>query len=195
MTQLHGIIYKIIPNIDNYDDGDVYYGSFNKGDINQRFSEHKSRYKRYINETSSDYCHSFKIFDKYNIENCTIKIIENIICNNLEELKWKEREYIDNNNCVNKNKPITTKDEKKENTKNYNKEYYENNKEYYQQHNKQYRIDHKNEISEREKTKYHCDICNIDINQYYKSKHEQSEKHLNLLNNVIIPEKDKTIYW
>jgi hypothetical protein len=194
MTQLQGIIYKIIPKIDNYDDGDVYYGSSLRNELKYRWCEHSSKYKRYCNDMSKEYWYSFKLFDKYGIDNCKIELVENLLCDSIDELKWKERQYIDNNICVNNNKPIKTNDEKKENTKNYNKDYYENNKEYYQQHNKQYRIDHKNEISEREKTKYHCDICDIDINQYYKSKHEQSEKHLNLLNNVIIPEKDKTIY-
>lgn len=40
-----------------------------------------------------------------------------IVDNNLDKLKWKEPEYIDNNNCVNKNKQITTKDEKKKTQK------------------------------------------------------------------------------
>jgi hypothetical protein len=194
MEQIKGVIYKIIPTVENIDDGDVYYGSFSKGDINIRLSEHKSRYKRYINNTSTDYCHTFKLFEKYSIENCTIELVENTLYNNADDLKWKEREYIENNNCVNKNKPITTENEKKENSKEYNKQYYDNNREYYQEHNKQYRTDHKQEISDREKTKYNCTICKIYINQYYKSRHEQSQKHLDILNNVIKLEMDKYIY-
>ena len=75
MTQVKGIIYKITPTVDTHDDGDVYYGSFSKSDINIRISEHKSRYKRYVNNISADYCHVFKLFEKYGIENCTIELI------------------------------------------------------------------------------------------------------------------------
>lgn len=113
MNKIEGIIYKIIPTVENPDDGDVYYGSFSKGNINIRLSEHKSRYKRYINNTSTDYCHTFKLFEKYGIENCTIKLIENILCDSVDELKWKERKYIENTNCVNKTNQLQRKMKKK----------------------------------------------------------------------------------
>lgn len=76
MTTFEGIIYKIVPNIDDFDENDVYFGSCHKSDINERLSSHKSKYNSYINKKY--YYTVFKIFDKYGVDNCMIKTIETI---------------------------------------------------------------------------------------------------------------------
>ena len=154
----------------------------------------KSRYKRYTGQLSTDYCYSFILFDKYGIDNCAIELVETFMYNDEDELKWKERDYIENNKCVNNKLPIVNDDEKKERTKEYNKQYYDDNLEYFKQYDKQYKIDHKEEISERNKIKIYCSVCDVYINQYYKSKHDQSEKHQNIINNIIKPVKEKYLY-
>ena len=39
-------------------------------------------------------------------------LIEEYPCETKQELLWRERFWIDNNNCINKYKPIITKEEK-----------------------------------------------------------------------------------
>tara|TARA_R110000764_G_scaffold42516_2_gene95806 strand:- start:79 stop:501 length:423 start_codon:yes stop_codon:yes gene_type:complete len=70
----------------------------------------------------------------------------------------RERYYIDNNNCINKNSPIRTKDEKKTDHSEYSKVYYYNNKDKikaYLENNKDkikaYNEANKDKINERQK--------------------------------------------
>lgn len=53
-----------------------------------------------------------------------IELIENYPCNSLEELRKRERYWIENIKCCNKNRPYTTKREKLD----YQKVYYNNDK-------------------------------------------------------------------
>jgi hypothetical protein len=79
----NGKIYKIVDNTN----GDVYYGSTVKT-LQERLSRH----------ISSLNCSSRKIIknNDYNII-----LIENYPCESEEELKLRERYYIENNECIN----------------------------------------------------------------------------------------------
>ena len=98
----------------------IYYGSTTQP-LFKRLYQHKDKYN-----TSS----SKLLFEKGNVK---IILCENFPCNCKEELIKKEREYIENNNCINKRIPSRTKKEYNEDNKEkineYKKEYYENNKE------------------------------------------------------------------
>jgi len=84
-----GKIYKIIDETN----GDVYIGST-------------------IQPLSHRPCHKYHDFN-INRKKCKVVLIENYPCNSLEELLWRERYHIENNECVNKNRPIITEAERK----------------------------------------------------------------------------------
>jgi hypothetical protein len=105
-----GKIYKIIDNTN----GNIYIGSTRHKLLNNRLAEHRNKYNNFLNGIgTSNTC--FKIIENgnYNIE-----LIEDCICKDIYELRDKERHYIDNNICVNKQKPNRTP-----------QQYYEDNKE------------------------------------------------------------------
>ena len=90
-----GKIYKIVndemPNL-------VYYGSTIQT-LCQKMTTH-----RQLNSTSR------KLFECGKAE---IILVEKYPCDNKEELKRRVRHYIENNDCINKYRPITTKEEQR----------------------------------------------------------------------------------
>jgi hypothetical protein len=154
-----GKIYKIIDNTN----GNVYIGSTTQ-QLNKRLSEHKSYYNRYLNGKGNN-CTSFDIIKNNDYR---IELIKFVIYKDRIELHQRERYYIENNNCINKNIPLRT-----------DKEYYIDNKE----SKKQYYIDNKEYIKEYNKIKYECE-CGSSICQYQKEKHFKSLKHINFISLV-----------
>ena len=59
----------------------------------------------------------------------TIHLLQNFPCETKEQLLWKEREYYQNMECINKQVPILSNEEKKVYVYNYNKIYKKENRE------------------------------------------------------------------
>jgi hypothetical protein len=93
----HGFIYKISSN----DDKLHYYG-LTKQTVEIRFNNHIQSYINYCNNNQTeDYCHSFIIFNKYDIQNIMIQTIEQYDDISYTELLKREIYYIENFECVN----------------------------------------------------------------------------------------------
>ncbi len=103
---IKGKIYKITC----LDTNNIYYGSTTKQYLCNRKSEHKAMIKRYDEGKIKRKCESYDIIKNNNF---TFELVEELECENKQELLWRERHYIDNNKCVNKTKPIATKEELK----------------------------------------------------------------------------------
>ena len=123
----NGKIYKIVCNKTNL----VYYGSTTKQYLSERLTYHRSNYKRYLNK-QYHFISSFKVLEN---NDYNIILVEIFKCNSKDELLQKERFYIENNSCVNKNIPSRTQKEyneinkeliKEKNRKNRNGEFKEN---------------------------------------------------------------------
>jgi len=127
-----------------------YYGSTIMK-LNRRLTTHKS---------PSNNCSS-KIMNKDKL-----KIIEVECVEDKDDLKHRERWWINHNKCVNKQNPISTSEEKAELHRKRSKKYYEANKQ------KCY------EAKNKCRTKpYQCP-CGSLINIGNKSDHEKSKKHI-----------------
>lgn len=112
-------IYKIVnDNIPNK----VYYGS-TCSSLSRRLYQHKS---------FNNKCTSRILLEK---EGYKIILVEWYPCNNKDELKKKERWYIENNECVNKHIPGRTY-----------KEYYETNKEHLDKKRKEWHLKNKERV-------------------------------------------------
>lgn len=151
-----GKIYKIESN------GLVYYGSTIQK-LNERLSTHKQK-KQCSSKLLYETGHDIKI-----------SIVELYPCNNKKELLYRERQWIENNECINIKIPILSEEEKKQNQykrtikrkdekKEYDKIYREKKKDTYLQLNicecgGSYKTKHK---STHFKTKLHM--------QYYAKK-------------------------
>jgi len=142
----NGKIYKIYSP--SHPEIDPYYGSTIQS-LHMRFSGHK--YKK--NCTSN-------LIICY--EDALIELVEEVKCNNVEELLAREVWWITNNPCINKNNPVKAEGADKEYGKKYReankealdkrgKEYYKKNKEAFDKRGKEYYKKNKEALKEYKK--------------------------------------------
>lgn len=87
--------------------GKVYIGSTTKKYLSQRWGNHKYGYIKKVNKTTA-----WTLFDEIGIDNCSISLIELYPCNTIDELRARERYYIENTpNCINRCTPGKTHEE------------------------------------------------------------------------------------
>ena len=141
-------IYKIVCNTSKL----VYIGSTTEPTLARRLAGHVSSYKFYL-KGKRNFVSSFEILENNNFE---IVLLENVNCNCRDELRKKEREYIEINTCVNRNIPSRKQDQ------DYFKKYYEvnkpNYKKYYEE-NKEYK---------REYARMYARLKAIDVKEKFK---------------------------
>ena len=171
----NGKIYMITDNAYT----EKYIGSTIVG-LSSRMSQHRECYRRFINGNNNQTCISvFSIFDKFGLENCKIELIENVICENKEQLRKIEGDYIKKLDCVNKRIECRTE-----------KEYYIDNLSKILEYQKQYRINHNDKIREYKKE---YQIKNKEIlsekKRIYKEKNPERISELNNINKIKNREK------
>ena len=154
VNYLESKIYKIVGN------GLTYYGSTCEPTLAKRLTKHRGNFKCY-NIGTYRYVTSFKIIETGNYD---IILIENFPCNSRDELHARERHYIENNECVNKNIPGRSI--------------------------KEYKDNHRDKLRECRKKKLNCS-CGCDITIHHKARHMRSKKHqqytmLNSFNNFAL---------
>jgi hypothetical protein len=98
---------------------------------------------------------SYKIIEG---DNYNIILVENFNCENKEQLRARERYYIENNECINKNIPSRTikeyKEANKEKINKQSKDYYNINNDKIKNHQKEFYDANKEKISIRRKEQY-----------------------------------------
>jgi len=94
-----GKIYRIYCLVG--EEGDEYIGSSCRDYLCQRWGQHRSGYKSW-KQGKTHKCNSYDLFDKYGLDNCIVELLEEYPCDNVEQLRLKEGEYIKQRMCVNK---------------------------------------------------------------------------------------------
>ena len=176
----NGKIYKIEPIVD-YDEGDIYIGSTTKEYLSQRMDNHRGKYKRWKNDNNSSKYTSFKLFDKYGIDNCKIILIESCNCNTKDELHSKEAQYIKSMKCVNKVIPDRTR-----------KDWRIENKDYIKEQSKLYRQENIEKIKASEKEYYKT--RGKELYELNKDKRNERSRELYELNKNKICERSRELY-
>jgi hypothetical protein len=156
---MKGFIYEIVCNLTN----ERYVGSTTN--LNLRKSQHKNHYNS---------CSSSRIIERGNY---TFNILEEVVFENKIELLSKEREYIQQGNCINSNIPFLTKEELNQYNKDYNYKYYHSHKE--ERKELKSKIDKEYYEKNRLKllTKMKCE-CGSEYIYCSKSRHLKTKKHL-----------------
>jgi len=155
-------IYKIVCNIT----GETYYGSTTQA-LSVRIGGHRIDAKKEANATKSK---QIILRGNYDIVLC-----EEYPCENREQLYARERKWIEENDCINKNIPGRTRTEYREINKEQIKQYNEASKERI----KQYREANREQIKQKKKQYYEANKERIRQHQkqyneeYYKAKKEQ----------------------
>ena len=118
-----------------------------------RLRNHVELYKQYIKGNHNRKCSAFKLFELGDVRIETIDDCEEVCCK--KALLKRERYYIENNNCVNKNIPSRTAAESSK-AHYYNhieekRQYYQDNKEKRLQYAKDYITANKDKYNEYQK--------------------------------------------
>jgi hypothetical protein len=165
-NMISGKIYMISsPSTDG-----VYIGSTQKT-LKERLAQHRTNYKCHLNG-KYQYVTSFEII-KY--DDNMIVLLEDVVCNTIDDLRKRERYYIELYKCVNKVIPIREHKEAQEH-------YYKNNKDQLKEKKREYCEKNKDKIKQyRENNK-------DNMKQYY----EQNKDYLkNYGNQYYANKKDK----
>lgn len=166
-----GKIYRLVCNTT----GLQYIGHTTKEYLSQRLAKHVDNYKQWMKNSSKEhYITSFLIIEMGNYD---IVLIEKFPCCSEDELKARERYWIENTDCVNKNVP-------NRGDKEYMKEWRENHKERVKEYKKTYRQENVQKISEYSKEVVKCE-CGTELQRINLSKHRKTQKHQDLLKTLI----------
>ena len=164
-----GKIYKIECNIT----GEVYYGSTTKRWLCDRIGGH--RYSAKYNTQST-----FNSSQIINRGNYNYKVVEYCPCENKIELETRERWWIENNVCVNRNIPLHSRAEYYQKNKEYwqvkNKQKYEENRDNALKQQQEYRKKNIEIIKSKQNEKFTCD-CGGKYTRSNYSQHIKSKKH------------------
>jgi hypothetical protein len=174
-------IYKIVCNVT----GLIYVGSTCKL-LCQRIAQHRTNYKRYL-EGKFNYITSFKILENGDYNIILIEELKN--CENIEQLRARERHYIESLECVNKRiegrTPGEYRNTHKEEKKKIDKKYYELNKikliekqKKYAEMNKDKIKEYQKEYTKTNKQKIICACCNKEIVKRNFKEHEKTLNHM-----------------
>ena len=173
----------------------TYYGSTCEKRLSRRLSKHRSNYSDYLKNPENNFCTSFKILEGGNYN---IVLVEHYPCNSKEELLQRERFYIENNECVNRNIPTRTYEEyykdyrllNAEKLKLYGKHYREENKEKLHEKKKMYNALNAEKIKQYKKHYYEtnnkvvvtCE-CGSSLLELNLLRHLKTKKHIAFINN------------
>ena len=163
-----GKIYKVVCNIT----GLVYIGSTTKQYLSQRLTTHLCNYRKFLNGKYSN----ISINEILKNGNYSIILLKLCPCDTKDMLLMEERKFIETIDCVNIQRPIVPKEEKKEEARQRRKTYWKENIEV---------------IKEKQKVQILCD-CGHYYRVSDKSKHMKSNKHLGILR-VMPPRKTDRI--
>jgi len=150
-----GEIYKLY--VDECDD--IYIGSTSMG-LQQRLIHHT---------LITNHCNSKILNGKGELK---IELLETVYYDDINELRKRERHFIENTNCINRIIPTRTP-----------KEYYQDNKELRKQKSKEY---YYKKGKERNKDKIICE-CGNEYIRRNKNIHLKTKKHLSYINNIVCP--------
>ena len=184
-----GKIYQVVANSGGAD-GDVYIGSTCKQYLSQRMDQHRSNYKgwkagKYHKVTV------FDVFDKYGVENCCIVLLELVNATTIDELRARERHWIQSTACVNKHIPgrsdVQYRVDNREHISQRKAHYYVDNREqllqYYVDNREQvlarvskYRDDNREQINIKQSEKIQCE-CGCNVRRGHMSRHKKTQKH------------------
>jgi hypothetical protein len=179
----------------NYEEGKVYcirshatvgcYVGSTTQPLSKRFYHHKREYNKWIANNNLKYYTSFKVLE-HGIDDCYIELIENVRCNDKNELERREGEIMRiTDNCVNQiiagrtpkeyrndNKLYLKEVSKERNKNNYIKNKLKN-AEYYRQKAKKWNEDNNEKIKEKYKQ---SQLNNPEIKKERDRKYREKKK-------------------
>ena len=180
-------IYKIVNDIDD----DIYIGATCQA-LSKRMAEHRKSMK----SKRDNHIKLYKKMNEIGVEHFKILLIEETPCENVEQLRAIEGDYIRELGTLNSQiAGRTSGDYKKEFKERYypsKKIYRENNRDTINEKSREYYYERKDEICEKNRQRYNettsvkmtCEVCGTIHNKKNKPLHLRSKKHQEALNNL-----------
>ena len=171
-------IYKIISSQTT----DVYYGSTIQAKLSYRMAKHRANYRSWINGECA-YTTSYEVVK---FEDANIILVESFPCNSKDELTAREQYYIDNHDCVNKQKAWTGLSKKEylqkyhSNNRHKVKAYREKHREELNRYDREHYPERREKVLAKKREKFLCE-CGKTISVGFKAKHVRNQTHLNLI--------------
>ena len=157
-----GKIYELVCNIT----GERYVGSTCKDYLSQRRVGHKSDLKRWKAGKISFTTSSLQIVERGDYD---MILLENFPCQSKDQLHTRERYWIElTDKCVNKARPVITKEEREQ----YQRDYHEQNKEKLKEQQQRYNQENKERRSEWNKQ-----YCEANREKVLENKRRYYEEH------------------
>ena len=173
-------IYKILNTVDD----DIYIGATCQP-LSKRMAKHR--------DCRNGKCKKhYKLYQKMNnlgYDNFYIELIKETPCDNAEQLRAIEGEYIRQRGTLNTRIEGRTKQQytidNKEKKAEYDKEYREANKEYRKQQKAEYHEQNKEYYNQRSRENYQkireqketCEVCGISYIPWHRKKHLATKRH------------------
>ena len=151
---MKGCVYAIVDNKTNL----TYYGS-TRQKLSNRIIAHKTYYKKYIQGFEVGLCTSFEILQH---DDYSVKVIELVEFEFVNELYARERFWILNTPCVNKQIPLRTQ------------------KEYYRDNVEKWKLDYINNLEKKKRIqKEFCEKNPLYHKNYYQNNKEKILAYMN----------------
>ena len=166
--------------IGNYIDNDIYIGSSCQT-LQKRFQKHKDSMKN----NEKKHRKLYKKMIELGVEHFYIEEIEKCPCENIDELRNRERHFIKErqpilNSQIPSRTPEEYREDNKEKKKETDRQYYQKNKSKCNAQSKQYREEHKEEIKEWKKQNY--EENKQEILEKQKQYHQEHKEERNAIN-------------
>jgi len=155
-----GVVYMIFC----LETGEVYYGS----------TKHYSRRQQHHKSLRTRPCTSKQIIKRGNYEFIILEQVEDT------QLLVRERHYITTFPCVNKQIPLRSDAQYRQENKEKMAQYYQENKEKLKQVRAQYRQENKDKIAQKKSALFECE-CGTTCTIGHKAKHFRTKKHMNFI--------------
>ena len=147
-----GVIYSIVCN----ETGEVYYGSTTKT-VEERIQQHRWDCATWKNGGKKNYCSSYKIIER---NNYNVNEVECVEYEQKQQLREREKYWVENNSCINLFSPLLTKEElttyynernRTERKKDTNRIWRESNKDILREKKRLYDIEYRKKKKEKSK--------------------------------------------
>jgi hypothetical protein len=160
--------------------------------LKEVLEDHESNYNRYLKDNNNNYCTSFELLKQPTYD---IELVAEVTSE--EEVSEIKGYHIKNTeNCINKHVAgRTLKEWQQDNSEHrleVTQEYYEKNKEKIKEQKKEYRKNNKEKIAEKKREMVICE-CSGTYSSDHKTRHTQTTKHQNFINNIIKEKKKRDI--
>ena len=184
--------------IKNYISSDIYVGS-----TTQALSKRMEKHRASMNCKRRGKCLLYQKMREFGVENFYINLLEKYACNDIEELRAKEGEWITKVGNLNMKLAGRTPEQYRKDTVEQKQEYdkqrredkreeiseqqkvkYQNKKEHYKQKSSEKYYNNKEAIREKMNAKCHCE-CGVVYSYGNRLRHFNSKHHKNFLNNNI----------